>query len=279
MNKLFLLLALLVSVSCSQGSGNLSNDSFSKSKRLLAEDVFSHRTVTIYCGCNYSEIDGKLKPDLEGCGYIPKGSGVRANRIEWEHVVPAHDFGQSFPEWDNGHPDCVTSSGKTYKGRRCVEKVQPAYRFMQADMHNLHPAIGEVNGYRRDYPVAIIPGEEREFGSCDVEIKSQQMEPREEVRGDIARTYFYMEESYPGSLVIPSDMKDMLRSWDNADAPSEWECEKERLVAAIQGNSNHFVRERCEGKKGASSSEDEKQGEPASSTESEEPAFLDLILK
>ena len=59
---------------------------------------------------------------------------------------------------------------------------------MEADMYNLFPAIGEVNGLRSNYSMTIIKGEFREFGKCDVEIK-KKIELRDEVRGDIARTY------------------------------------------------------------------------------------------
>ena len=69
---------------------------------------------------------------------------------------------------------------------------------MQADMFNLYPAIGEVNGRRSNYSMAIINGEKREFGKCDVEIKNRKVEPREEIRGEIARTYLYMDSVYPG---------------------------------------------------------------------------------
>ena len=49
---------------------------------------------------------------------------------------------------------------------------------MQAEMFNLYPAIGEVNGRRNNYSMAIIEGEKREFGECDVERKSRKVEPR-----------------------------------------------------------------------------------------------------
>ena len=62
---------------------------------------------------------------------------------------------------------------------------------MQAGMYNLYPAIGKVNGRRSNYSMAFIKGEKREFGKCDVEIKNKKVEPREDIRGEIARTYLY----------------------------------------------------------------------------------------
>ena len=92
--------------------------SFSKSKKLLLK-VYKKHPVTLYCGCTY---EGN-KPNLSSCGYIPKKNNKRANRIEWEHVVPAHAFGKSFTEWRNGHPKCVKKNGKKFKGRKCAEKM------------------------------------------------------------------------------------------------------------------------------------------------------------
>ena len=48
---------------------------------------------------------------------------------------------------------------------------------MEADLYNLYPAIGEVNGLRSNYSMAMIPGEKREFGTCDVEIEDKKVEP------------------------------------------------------------------------------------------------------
>ena len=35
------------------------------------------------------------------------------------------------------------------------------------DLFNLAPAVGEVNGQRKDYNWGMIPGEKREFGACN----------------------------------------------------------------------------------------------------------------
>ena len=115
------------------------------------------------------------------------------SELQWEHVVPAEAFGRSLRVWREGHPDCVNSKGKAYKGRRCAKKVSKLFRRMEADLHNLQPAIGEVNGDRSNYSMQEIAGEAREYGACDVEIDRRKIEPKEAIRGDIARTYFYMD--------------------------------------------------------------------------------------
>jgi len=228
---------LLYSQSFSQ---NTQITSFSKSKKLLLK-LYKDNPVTLYSGCSYK---GK-KPNLSSCGYIPKKNNKRANRIEWEHVVPAHAFGKSFLEWRNGHPKCVNKKGKRFKGRKCAEKMNKEYRRMQADMFNLYPAIGEVNGRRSNYSMSIIEGEEREFGKCDVEIKSRKVEPREKIRGEIARTYLYMDSVYPGRGIISKKNRKLFESWNQSDPADEWECERAKRIERIQGNRNDVVMGRC----------------------------------
>ena len=221
-------------------SQNTTITSFSKTKKQLAI-VYQDNPITLYCGCSFK---GKT-PDFSSCGYIPKKNNKRANRIEWEHVVPAYVFGIFFSEWTVGHPKCVKKNGKKYKGRRCASKVNKEFKRMEADMFNLFPAIGEVNGLRSNYPMTIIEGEEREFGKCDVEIKRRRVEPREEVRGEIARTYMYMDSVYPGKGIISKKNRSMFEEWNRSDPVDEWEYERVRRIEKIQGNRNEIVLRSC----------------------------------
>ena len=163
--KYIVIFIYLIFFSANAYSQNTQITSFSKSKKLLLQ-VYKDNPVTLYCGCTFK---GK-KPNLSSCGYVPKKDRKRANRVEWEHVVPAHAFGQSFSEWRKGHPKCVSKNGKKFKGRKCTQKINEEYRRMQADMFNLYPAIGEVNGRRSNYSMAAIEWEKRQFEECDVEI-------------------------------------------------------------------------------------------------------------
>ena len=75
---------------------------------------------------------------------------------------------------------------------------------MESDMHNIFPAIGEINADRSNYPFGEIPGEPRKYGLCYMEIKRKIVEPTEKVRGNIARAYFYMSYQYD-ELFVPLD--------------------------------------------------------------------------
>jgi deoxyribonuclease I len=159
-------LGLLLSLTTLVYAQNTRIDSFEMAKKVVPQ-VYTDHNVTFYCGCSYN---GKTV-DITSCGYVPLKDPNRARRVEWEHVVPAEAFGQAFREWREGHSACVDRRGRSFKGRNCAKKMAPPFRYMEGDLHNLQPAIGEVNGLRSNYSMAMIPGEKRAFGACDVEIE------------------------------------------------------------------------------------------------------------
>ena len=114
---------------------------FSTAKRHLIKTL-PENAKSLYCGCDIKKQGKKLIPDPSNCGYIPRktltSSGkvnVRALRIEWEHIVPAWEFGHQLQCWQNG-------------GRKNCRKVSAKVRKMEADINNLAPAIGEINADR-----------------------------------------------------------------------------------------------------------------------------------
>ncbi len=65
-------------------------------------------------------------------------------------------------------------------------------------MHNLQPAVGEVNGDRGNFMYSQWNGGEGQYGQCamKVDFKEKVAEPPARARGSIARTYFYMRDRY-----------------------------------------------------------------------------------
>lgn len=159
--------------------------------------------------------------------------------------MPAHALGQSFKEWREGHPECVDSKGKSFKGRNCTRKMLIKFRYMESDMHYLVPAVGEINALRSNYSFAMIPGEKRDFGYCDMEIEDRKAEPPEEVRGDIARTYFYMDSAYSGYGIISKKNRKLIEAWNKQDEVDAWECQRSKWIENIQCNENSFVKQIC----------------------------------
>jgi deoxyribonuclease I len=239
-----LLLLSLPAMAMARPAGNTWNDSFNKAKKTLERQVYTDHRITFYCGSPFNA-EKKIQPSDK---YTPKKAGKRANRVEWEHVVPAAHFGQSFKEWRDGDPKCVNKKGKPFKGRNCASKLSIPYRYMQSDLYNLYPAVGEVNGLRSNYRFGMIAGERRDFGVCDMEIDSSAKiaEPPERVRGDIARTYKYMDRSYPGHGIIGKSSKKLFDAWDRQDPVDAWECERAKRIEKIQSNENQVVKTACQ---------------------------------
>ena len=239
--SLTLILLFTGPVYTANADGNTTIQSFSKAKKILLRQVYRDHKTTFYCNCPFNS----KKKILPSDNYTPKKEGKRAHRLEWEHIVPAHAFGQSFPEWRNGHPECKTRKGKPFKGRNCARKVALKFRYMESDLYNLVPAVGEINGLRSNYSFAMIPLEKRAFGKCDMEIEGRKAEPPLDKRGNIARTYFYMDWAYPGHGIISKKNRKLFEAWDKGDPVDAWECERGRMIEGIQGTENPFVRKGC----------------------------------
>jgi deoxyribonuclease-1 len=113
---------------------------------------------------------------------------------------------------------------------------------MDADLYNLQSAITEVNRLRLNYAMAMIDGEARRFGACDPEIEDRTIEPLPDVRGDIVRTYFYMDAAYPGHGIISEKNRKLFKVWDREDPVDTWERERVRRIERLQGNTTPFVK-------------------------------------
>ncbi len=185
--------------------------SLSEEKRILEEEIYTapHMRVTLYCGAIFDEHGVLTLPQ----GFTTAKFVNRAYTLEWEHVVPVENFGRTFEEWRQGHPDCVDGEGKPYKGRRCAEKVSREFRRMLSDMHNMYPAIGAVNAARSNYDFTLLPEAETDFGTCPMKIDEGKAEPPPQARGRIARAYLYMERTYPRFNMGAAQRRLMMR-WD-----------------------------------------------------------------
>ena len=225
---------------------NTTNDSFSKSKRLLEWYVYNGTIMerkTVYCGCEYSKT--KYVDNTE-CGYVNDWRyEKRWKKIEWEHIVPAENFGRSFIEWREWDPKCVDSKWKSFSWRSCAEKVNMTYRYMQADMYNLYPAIWALNALRSNYQVAEIQWEERLHWTCDFEVNDRKMEPPTNMKWDIARVYRYMNTTYPWHSMISDKTKKLFEIWEKIDPISKEECSRYKAIKKVQKNINIVLEDKC----------------------------------
>ncbi|HDZ07735.1 endonuclease [Pseudohongiella sp.] len=221
-----LLLTLFVSVFIQAAP-----DNFDRAKVELRQFVYHDRNTEgeFYCGCKFDWVGvsgGRV--DLPSCGYQVRAQENRAQRIEWEHILPAHSIGQARQCWQDG-------------GRANCNRTDPVFNVMEADMHNLTAALGEVNADRSNYRFSVLPGEPYRHGLCDVKVSFDQrsVEPRDEIKGRIARVYFYMHDRY--DLTMARAQQQLMIAWNRQYPVSDWERERDQRIGARMGHNNPFV--------------------------------------
>lgn len=128
----------------------------------------------------------------------------------------------------------------------------------RSDMHSLFPAKENVNSRRGNNPYAEIPDNETAYwfrGSerlssipqSDIdeysESASSRFEPRESVKGDVARANFYFNVIYSDAANSSffNQQRDVLAGWNLTDQPSGREIARTAKIARHQGNINPFI--------------------------------------
>jgi deoxyribonuclease-1 len=201
--------------------------SFSSSKKTLLKKIYYDNQNTFYCANPYEIriVKGKQKALIiqDDKFYTPRKlffkSGkpnYRAKIIEWEHIMPAHNFGKHLECWQNG-------------GRKACKKDK-LFKKMEVDMHNLVPAIGEVNADRSNYKYGADKPKKGQYGNCNMQVdfKSKRAYIRDEIKGNVARAYLYMSEKY--NIKLSSKEQKMFNAWDKLDPISKWEITKNQRI-------------------------------------------------
>ncbi len=182
MRRLILLLIIsLANTSYASDNNNDANSnavitSFFAAKRIMHHYVYADYRKTLYCNADF---DDNKQIFLEG--FWSNTHTERANYVEWEHVVPAENFGRAFVEWREGHEKCVRYDDTKFRGRECAQKTNIEFQYMHADMHNLYPAIGAVNAAS----LVIRPPVIRIFAHTD----KQKLGTTSELRTTYSRSY------------------------------------------------------------------------------------------
>ena len=156
----------------------------------------------------------------------PHGKGINV-----EHVFPM--------SWVTKALNCGT--------RQQCRKNSEVFNQIEADLHNLYPSRTDVNADRSSFRFGEVAGELRDYGeTCDFEVSQRQrvVEPAPEVRGNIARSMFYMAYRYKAyGLRLFKKQGRLLATWHNLDRPNEQERSRNRQIETLQGNLNPFIDE------------------------------------
>jgi deoxyribonuclease-1 len=231
MKNLFTVLAILLSFNFQAFATPPAT--FTEAKIVAKQKVYLDQADSVmgelYCGCKWKWV-GKSggRINAASCGLQARKQETRAERTEWEHIVPAWTFGHQRQCWQNG-------------GRKHCVDDDPVFRAMEADLFNLYPSVGEVNGDRSNFNYGMASGVAPQYGQCKTKVDFDQRaaEPRDEVKGLVARTTFYMFDRY--QLNMSRQQQQLLMAWDKQYPVTAWETERNKRIAAIMGHANPFV--------------------------------------
>ncbi|MFB9327711.1 endonuclease I family protein [Paenibacillus aurantiacus] len=206
------------------------HDIVSKQKSLTYDEIWeavkktdedphnSNNVILFYSG----QSDSKLNTDHGG------NDNSKWNR---EHV------------WAQSHGDFGTAKG------------------IGTDLHHLRPENKRVNGDRGDKDFDNLP-QNAKYQYTSVPIpdtywdKQQEIwDPRDEVKGDVARIMFYMDTRYEDSdsmdLELVNQLTDShspkfgnlstLMKWHELDPVDDFEKRRNEVIYSYQGNRNPFI--------------------------------------
>ncbi|MDF4355627.1 endonuclease I, partial [Vibrio parahaemolyticus] len=99
------LLALFSGACVAEPLGNTTITSFNTAKKIMQQHVYTTPELrkTLYCGATFN-VKKEVTPPS---GFKTNKYKNRLNRWEAEHIVPAENFGRTFIEWREGHPQCI----------------------------------------------------------------------------------------------------------------------------------------------------------------------------
>jgi len=218
--RIWLVLLLLgaVVIACSPGtdeagnpakSGGTAIKDYKTARALFWRHLYPIDGETLYCGRQF-QTDNR-------------------NGINIEHVFPM--------SWATNALDCG-------KRKQCRAK-SAMFNRIEGDLHNLYPSRSDVNQDRSSFRFGEVKGESRKYGNqCDLEIdfRARAVEPAPEVRGDIARSMFYMAYTYQEQgLEIFDKQAKMLFAWHQSDPPDNAERRRNDIIEKVQGSRNPFI--------------------------------------
>ena len=171
------------------------------SLRTFWQEIYPDGGKTLYCGHKFQPFD---------------------REVNVEHVFPM--------SW-------VTRKLRCGKREQCRHNSS-RFNLIESDMHNLYPALRDVNQARGSMAFAEIKGENHYFKGCDFEVDfhARRVEPRPEARGRIARAMLYMADEY--DLDLYQRQRRLMEQWNRRYPPDAEERRHNRAVKRIQGKAN-----------------------------------------
>ena len=177
-----------------------------------------------------------------------------------------------YTDESNGNIECIytgftqPAEFTTYLDPINTEHIIPQSFFgslapMKSDLFNIRPSHGSANSSRGNSPYAEVIDENAQWYGINSsgayitqgnipdnpeawsERSGSTWEPKESVKGDIARKVFYFYTMYPtqaGDITEVGNL-DMFYAWHIADPVDDFESTRNERVQDVQGNYNPYI--------------------------------------
>lgn len=212
------------------------------SKKLPAVgNVIALGSAAITIGTTYISIQeiGKILSAINQARFGLEG------KIEWEHIMPASKLLDDLQECKIGYEQ---NKEKYQNKRDYCQRNNAMYQKRISDLHNLVPAIAQINRDRKDIAYSektkISANDKKNINAFNDLRKCGYRHgnvflPRADARGWIARTFLYMEKMYGVSL--DKMEKKQYENWARRYHPSQKEVKIRQLINSVMGAKNKEV--------------------------------------
>ncbi len=200
--------------------------------RTALHDIIDNHTEISYDAARYAlEILDEDPDNQNNILLIYKGTSI-----------PKSEFGSSVDDWNREHVWA--------KSHGDFGNTPPA----GTDAHHIRPTDASVNSSRGNLDFDNGGTQHSEATGCYFD--NDSWEPRDEVKGDVARMIFYMEVRYDGSDGMPDlEVVDevntypspehgklsTLLEWHEQDPPDDFEINRNEVINSYQENRNPFI--------------------------------------
>ena len=195
--------------------GQRTYQNYDEARRIFWKKLYPNGGTEVYCGVKF---DGARKDPVN-------------EALSVEHAYPA---------------DSIAETEPTCTDRTCtVTRVARA----MGDLQNLWPAFQRVNSSRSKLRYGKVDGDDtRRFTEFCPDFKRPSgpkavVEPRDEAKGDLARSLVYMHFVYGLPLENAVNDKNLLLTWMHDDPPDAEELRRNALIDQLQGTPNPLLEE------------------------------------
>jgi deoxyribonuclease-1 len=194
--------------------GQQTYKSYDDSRRIFWSKLYPEGGTELYCGVGFD---------------AARRATVPGQKLSVEHAFPA---------------DAIAETAPGCTDRTCKEgRVQRA----MADLQNLWPALQSVNSSRGRTRFGVLPATTKpRFPDVCPAFRRDAgppplVEPRDAVKGDVARSLVYMHFVYGLPLEQAVSDRDLLLTWMRIDPPDAEEVRRNALIDQLQGTTNPLL--------------------------------------